>query len=189
MEKLKKGPKRKLAGVRKDAQNNRRVLILAALHLFKTQGPGISLTDVAKEAQMSRMTCYRNFPDKQALISAVFSYNLDQLALYATSLKNEEDAFFKLLDAVVDQHIDYNLLLPYMEATQSTQASAQVIATFKDAIVQAKKAKQLRKDFTGNDLILLLLMMGGAISHYALTQDKQQTKRALLLLLEGIKLK
>lgn len=172
---------------RKDAQQNKQTLIQTALELFKTQGPEVSLTDIAKAAQVSRMTCYRNFPDKQALIAAVFQHNLDQLASYAQQLKDEDQAFFKLLHSVVELQMDYSLLLPHMKEEQNREASQFLFSIFSDSVTQAKEANQLRPDFTlEEDLILVLMMMGGAIAAFTATQDKQQAQRALTLLVQGL---
>ncbi len=173
--------------LRKDAKENKRALIQAALKLFKTEGPDVTLSEIAKIAKVSRMTCYRNFPDKKAIIEAVFNHNLDKLADYALLLKNDAQAFFKLLYAVLELRIDYNLLLPYMSEEQSIEATKRLFEIFKNPIGKAKKTKQLRHDFSiKEDLILVIVMLGGAISHVSLNSNKIEVNRAIQFILKGI---
>lgn len=57
-------------GGRRDGRRNREALLAAARRLFGT-GPGVSMTDVAREAGLTRATAYRHFPDKDALLDAL----------------------------------------------------------------------------------------------------------------------
>jgi AcrR family transcriptional regulator len=56
----------------------RRRIVDAAIHLHRTVGPaGASITAIAKEAGVSRLTVYRHFPDEISLLQACTStYNV-----------------------------------------------------------------------------------------------------------------
>jgi len=55
---------------RRDGRRNREALLEAAHRLFGT-GPGVSMSDVAREAGLTRATAYRHFADKDALLDAL----------------------------------------------------------------------------------------------------------------------
>ncbi|WP_189214945.1 MULTISPECIES: TetR/AcrR family transcriptional regulator [Streptomyces] len=68
-------PRRKRA----DARRNRERLLLAARAAFAARGTEASLEDVAKRAGVGIGTLYRHFPNRQALLSAVFADAAEQL--------------------------------------------------------------------------------------------------------------
>lgn len=82
---------------RADSIQNKEAILKTAMRLFRTRGIDISLTEIAKETNVSRMTFYRHFPDKNAIVLAVFQYNLNELNKYAQKLQDNDDAFYFLL--------------------------------------------------------------------------------------------
>ena len=57
-------------GLRADAERNRRRILVAAEELFRKQGAGVSLDEVAKRAKVGIGTLYRRFPTREALLAA-----------------------------------------------------------------------------------------------------------------------
>mgnify|MGYP000113612433 CR=1 FL=1 len=60
-------------GLRKDAERNRQRIIEAARELFAVRGLEATLNDVAHHANVGVGTVYRRFPDKEALVEALFT--------------------------------------------------------------------------------------------------------------------
>jgi AcrR family transcriptional regulator len=58
--------------LRKDAERNRRLILGAAKTVFAQRGLDASLDDVAKEAGLGVGTVYRRFPNRDALIDAMY---------------------------------------------------------------------------------------------------------------------
>jgi AcrR family transcriptional regulator len=58
--------------MRADARRNRDALLVAAAALFAEQGPDVALELVAARAGVGIGTLYRNFPDREALVEAVY---------------------------------------------------------------------------------------------------------------------
>lgn len=58
------------AGLRADAERNRQRILIAAEALFLQRGAGVSLEEVAKQAQVGIGTLYRRFPTREALLAA-----------------------------------------------------------------------------------------------------------------------
>lgn len=173
--------------IRKDASANRQALIMSARKLFARKGPEVPLTEIAKAANVSRATFYRNFPDRSALITAVFHYNLDLLEQYAHKVENQDDAFFKLMEAVMWQQVEFHMLIPYLSEDDG-QMNQRLCEIFAEPVQQTKKSGQLRKDFnTQQDLSMLIMMVGGALLSAPDQKDKPKAQRAMQFLLEGLR--
>jgi AcrR family transcriptional regulator len=71
---------------RADASRNRERLLEAASAAFARDGVQASLERIAKDAGVGVGTLYRHFPNRDALMEAVFRHNLDQLIADADDL-------------------------------------------------------------------------------------------------------
>lgn len=175
---------------RSDAIQNKTDIIKTAIRLFRKQGLEVSLTEIAKEVGISRMTFYRHFPDKKAIVAAIFHHNLDRLATYANRQGEDDQNFFKLLQTVLRQRVEYNLYIPYIDRNEGISTSDKLFQIFEKPIERAKASGLIRKDFNGrSDLLLLIMMMGGAASHYNIPSSNHTTDRTIQLIMEGIIMK
>jgi AcrR family transcriptional regulator len=66
--------------LRADAERNRRRILEAAADVFAERGLGVSLDDIAVAAGVGVGTVYRRFPDKDALIDALFEDKIGEVA-------------------------------------------------------------------------------------------------------------
>src|SRR5215468_12232436 len=66
--------------LRRDAERNRQLILRAASEVFTSRGLQASLDDVAQHAGVGVGTVYRRFPDKEALVEALFEERLDTMA-------------------------------------------------------------------------------------------------------------
>lgn len=175
--------------IRTDAEANRTALVLAARRMFEVQGPEVSLAEIAKKARVSRPTLYRNFKDKGALVAAVFAYNIDILEKYAQKLGDKEDAFFKILEMTAHQQAKFQSLILYFTDDENLLIQ-RLIHIFGKPVEAAKEAGSLRQDFDiQKDLLLLISMLGVSLISVEVPERKARAKRAMQLLLEGIKTK
>lgn len=173
---------------RMDSIQNKKVLISTARKLFKNKGLEVPLIEIAKSAGVTRMTFYRHFPNRNAIVEAVFDLNIERLAAFAQKLENSENCFFRLLNIVLRQRVEYNLYLPYISEAKGEIYVEQLIKIFAEPIKKAKKLGMLRNDFDGSrDLILLILMMGGAVGYSNVPGGNPTTKRVMNFIIEGIK--
>lgn len=178
---------RKPSHIRSDASANRKSIVLAARKLFAAKGPEVPLTEITKEAGVSRATLYRNFPDRVSIIMEVFQYNLNVLEAYSQKIEKQRDRFFKLMEVIIDQQAKYQSLASSM-GPMGAQLQGRVFQIFAKPIEEAKKSGSLRKDFVmERDLILLLMMLGGALLMPDGTDKADRMKRALTFVKEGIK--
>ena len=72
--------------VRADAERNRGLLLATAKAAFADKGSGASMDEIARTAGVGAGTLYRHFPNRDALIEAVYLNETQQLAQAATEL-------------------------------------------------------------------------------------------------------
>src|ERR1700734_1395336 len=65
--------------LRRDAEQNRQRILRGAAEVFTTRGLQASLDDVARQAGVGVGTVYRRFPDKEALVEALFEERIAEL--------------------------------------------------------------------------------------------------------------
>ncbi|GAA1502564.1 TetR/AcrR family transcriptional regulator [Sphaerisporangium rubeum] len=65
--------------LRADARRNRDRLLEAAVRAFSTDGPGVTLDAIAKDAGVGIGTLYRHYPTREALIEAAYRNELARL--------------------------------------------------------------------------------------------------------------
>ena len=89
--------------LRADAERNRRRILEAAADVFAERGLGVSLDDIAAAAGVGVGTVYRRFPDKDALIDALFEDKIGEVvhaARRALELDDPWDSFETVVRAV-----------------------------------------------------------------------------------------
>lgn len=171
-----------------DSVQNKKTLVSTARKLFKEKGLEVPLMEIAKAAGVSRMTFYRHFPNRNAIIEAVFDLNLEDIAENTKKAENNDNCFFKLLNIVLKQRVEYNLYLPYISESKGEIHLEQLIEIFTEPIKQAKQSGLLRNDFDGRkDLLLLIMMMGGAVGYSNVPGGNPTTERIMDFIIEGIK--
>lgn len=74
---------------RSDAQRNRDNIVQIAKLAFTESGAGASLDEIAKRAGVGPGTLYRHFPSREDLLGAVYSAEVDKLALAAAQLSHD----------------------------------------------------------------------------------------------------
>lgn len=84
----------KLAGsglLRRDAEANRRRILLAAADAFAEHGLEVPVDEIARRAGVGMGTLYRRFPTKAALVEAIFEEHLERLAALAEEALRDDD--------------------------------------------------------------------------------------------------
>src|SRR4029077_8649104 len=71
---------------RADAERNRVRLLETAKAAFAEKGSGASLDEIARIAGVGAGTLYRHFPTRDALVTAVYRNETEQLVVAATRL-------------------------------------------------------------------------------------------------------
>src|SRR5215471_10362258 len=75
---------------RPDARRNYDKVVAAAREAFAERGASTSLEEIARRAEVGIGTLYRNFPNRQALLEAVYAGEVENLAKSAARFEELE---------------------------------------------------------------------------------------------------
>jgi AcrR family transcriptional regulator len=150
--------------LRRDAQRNRELLVAAAREVFGSQGLDASLEEIARQAGVAIGTLYNRFPTRVSLIEAAFVGSLEQSSKYAEQAAAFDDAWdgfaFFLERACEMQAADRGFTevcsRDFPDAPVLTAAKTLGAATMAKVICRAQESGQLRADFRGADLAIVL---------------------------------
>ena len=105
----------RMARHRADAQQNRTQLLDAAEAAFVEMGLNAPLDLIAQRAGVARITLFRNFADRQALIMALLQRGLQEVEAEATRVADQDDGFLILLRFVADRITLRSPLIDYWQ--------------------------------------------------------------------------
>lgn len=124
---------------RADAQRNRERLMEAAKACFTEAGADASLEEVARRAGVGIGTLYRHFPNREAILEAVYRRELQQLADAATRLLNSSqprEALHEWMRLFVDYIAAKKVIAPAL-GTAAAGGVSQIYATSGVRITEA----------------------------------------------------
>jgi AcrR family transcriptional regulator len=158
--------------VRADVERNRGRIVQAARRLFATEGLGVSMASVAREAGVGKATLSRHFATREDLINAVFLDRMDAyLALTARALADPDpwSAFTHYVESVcamqaADRGFAAVLSMTFPAAEELEARRAEAYQGFVELIARAKRTGHLQADFTSEDLVVLLMANAGVIA-------------------------
>lgn len=144
--------------MRADALRRRNALIDAAIELFRTQGPEVTLDRVAERAGVGIATLYRNFADKDALAIAC----AERMGI--AFLERQQDINHRLEDA--DAAAAQALVHDYAQALLDIGAATLVPVFIPEQLsaLDPTLLPELEKLIVGGDLFIARGQAAGAIS-------------------------
>jgi AcrR family transcriptional regulator len=180
--------------LRKDAERNRQRILRAAGEVFADRGLAVTLDEIARRAGVGVGTVYRRYPNKDALIDALFEERLDALAALAEAGLADPDpwhGFVSFLEHAFElQAADRGLKELVCGTAHGRDRVADARARLKplgDALVaRAQAAGQLRADAAGPDLPLIHLMIG-AILDASGSVRPELWRRFLAVVVDGLR--
>lgn len=154
---------------RRDARQNRDKILRTARQVFSEQGLDAPMTTVARSAGLAPATLYRHFPSRAALTTAVFSSDLQSCAALLKTALDDPDPRHGLVTvlaeiakqqvqqpAFADAFLGRAPSLPEFEALR--RETEHLLG---DLVERAKAEGSLRKDFTVNDVFIVLFANRG----------------------------
>jgi AcrR family transcriptional regulator len=148
--------------MRADARQNYQRLVMAAGVAFSEHGPAVSLEDVAKSAGVGIGTLYRHFPNRQALLEAVYREQVQVLCGRAGELlaaKSPEDALITWLRAVLTNNLSKRGLKETLMAGEIsdsiTECKLQMHRSGQALLGRAQAAGMVRPELEISDLLRL----------------------------------
>jgi AcrR family transcriptional regulator len=148
--------------VRSDAVRNRERVLEAARSVFAERGLDACVDEVATRAGVGKATVYRSFPTKDHLVAAIAVQRMRWLQERAEAVA-ERDAGFagleRLLVAAAEAHAGDRVLAAAMAATpeipELAEARAAVRAALQRVLDGARRAGEVRRDATADDIRVL----------------------------------
>ncbi|WP_328351274.1 TetR/AcrR family transcriptional regulator [Streptomyces sp. NBC_00445] len=158
--------------LRVDAERNRDRILAAARRLYATEGLGVSMASVAREAGVGKATLSRRFADREELITAVFADRMDAYAEAVTEALADSDpwrGFIGYIEAVcamqaADRGFADVLTMTFPAAKALEARRTEAYNGFVELIGRAQATGCLRDDFTSQDLVVLLMANAGVVA-------------------------
>lgn len=180
--------------MRADARRNYERLLAEARTAFTEHGTDASLEDIARRAGVGIGTLYRHFPNRTALMSAVFQGELDGLLARSRELLASPEpcrALVAWLRAIVTHASTYRGLSRALMAAQTDKASAlsRCSLPLRDAgsmlLARAQQAGAVRGGVDIADLMQLTNAISLAVEQSP--DDPELADRLLMLTLTGLR--
>jgi AcrR family transcriptional regulator len=156
--------------MRRDAARNRERLLAAARQVFAERGPDVPLEEVARVAEVSRTTLYRNFATREELALTVYEDNVIQIEERAAGLTGKPDGVVELLDFVVDMLQGYRNLAPVISGAiigVLTGLATRTEAAFTPLVERGREAGIMHPDADVADVMLAIGMAEAGLARNA----------------------
>jgi AcrR family transcriptional regulator len=179
---------------RADARRNYDKLIAAAAAAFAEHGADdVSLEEIARRAGVGIGTLYRHFPNRQALLEAVYKEQVDALEVLAAKLLTAESAGDALAEWIrgfaafgrTKRSLSGALVSTIGKDSELLSTSTKLLRDCSQAILErAQRAGAARADVTSGDILRLThgLIMATSTS----PPDPDQDDRMLSLVIAGL---
>jgi AcrR family transcriptional regulator len=157
--------------LRRDAERNRQLILDAAQAVFSEQGLNALIEDVARRAGVGVATLHRRFPTRGELIACAFASKMQDYADATEQALGYEDPWEgfswyveRLCQMRADDHGFTDVLtMTFPMSPQFQETRDRVFLRFA-LLVKHAKAGRLRKDFSTEDLPLVLMANAGVIN-------------------------
>jgi len=186
--------------LRRDAERNRQLILGAAKVVFAQRGLDAPLDEIAKEAGLGVGTVYRRFPNRDALIEALFDDTLDfmqrvidasvakprawdGLAHFMTEMLEKQGRDKGLRDAMIARE---KRLTECGDKAKSDLIRDMVEPAIYDMVDRAQAEGDLRADVTATD-VAVLMIAGVGIVEFTTLVDPDSWRRQLSIILDGLR--
>ena len=175
---------------RADARRNYEKVLAAAREAFAEGGESTSLEEIARRAGVGIGTLYRNFPNRQALIEALYVNEVEEVCRSAAELENADP--WEALNGWIERLMAYLAtkralaaeLLNYLDhdAPLFQESRAALYAAGEPLLKRAQDAGVVRGDVEVPELMHLVIGIGKIPA-----SDPEQTEHILRIALDGLR--
>src|SRR3954453_4004688 len=176
---------------RADARRNYDKVLAAAREAFAEGGESTALEEIARRAGVGIGTLYRHFPNRQALLEALYFGEVEDVCRSAAELKGAEDPW-EALNAWLERFVAYlatkraladELLKPMDIGAPVFQTSRESLyAAGAPLLERAQDAGVVRRDVAIADVIQMVMSIAKLPS-----PDPAQTQHILRVALDGLR--
>ena len=180
--------------LRRDAERNRQRILAAAAQVFTDRGLDATLDDVARAAGVGVGTVYRRFPDKEALIAALFRARIDNLVTVAEAACGAADpwqavvSYLEYAAAAMagDTGLRQLMMFGTYDRDQVCYASDRMRPVITRLVQRAQASGDLRGDFEATDVKMIAFMLA-SLAEYAAAVTPDVWRRYLAMLIDGLR--
>ena len=185
--------------LRRDAERNRQLILDTAKAVFAQRGLDASLDEVAHAAGLGVGTVYRRFPNRDALIDALFDdmlRSIEHIVAESVALPRAWDGLIHFMSSMLESQGRDKALRDLMLSRQKyldlcEQDKEEVVReTVEPALYalidQAKAQGDLRPDVVPTDVGVLLISAVGVVDFTA-PADPDVWRRHFTILLDGLR--
>lgn len=176
---------------RKDVLRNRALLLESADALIREHGMDLSLNAVAHHAGVGVGTVYRHFPDRAALIQAMFEQRVDLVEGVLKAHLADIDPIaglravvFEICDMQTADRGVWELMSSGNEDTHRQVVESRLQPHIEQLAARANALGRLRLDFQTNDLAVIF-WTGGALNAYLERVAPGAWRRYIQLMFDG----
>lgn len=174
---------------RSDARRNRERLLQAATAAFTAQGAAVSLESIARDAGVGIGTLYRHFPNREALVEAIYRAELAEVAAAAghllerhppkTALRRWMDRYASFVAAKRGMAESLQAIFD-SGALAPSQTRDSIVGAVESLLRAGADDASLRADVQADDVVSSL------IGIFLVSGSPEQTGRMLDLLVAGV---
>lgn len=186
-------PKAEAGGrpLRRDAERNRQLIIASAKAAFAERGLQVTLDDVAARAGLGVGTVYRKFPNRAALIGALFEDRITEVEALVDRTAGSDgpagDALTELITGLAVLHAEDRglrevLLADERAGDQFTTTLRRLRPKLRQVLDRARADGSLRADLGVDDLPVLMAMISAAADRAG-----PDWRRYLELIMDGLR--
>lgn len=184
--------------LRSDARRNRDQILRAAKDIFAARGLTVPMEEIAREAEVGVGTLYRRFPDREALIRAVFRDNVRTIAEDVRAALDEEPTAWDALVRIVHQSAQLRLSMrlhahrtevaALVRDDEETERYRRAAFDMLDEVVRrAQDEGSLRADVGLGDLAVLFVSVVHETHDLAPDAARLAPGRVLGIMLDGLR--
>ena len=175
---------------RADARRNHAKVLAAAREAFAAGGEATSLEEIARRAGVGIGTVYRHFPNRQALLEALYLDEVEEVCRSADALDGADsweelnEWFERFIAYLATKRALAHELLNYMDvdAPLFQTCRASLFAAGEPLLKRAQATGSVRPDVTFGEV--MQMVMGIAKIP---TTDRAQTEHILRIALDGLR--
>jgi AcrR family transcriptional regulator len=176
--------------LRADARRNLERILEAARAAFAERGLEVGVEEIARRAGVGIGTLYRHFPNRQALLEALYVDEVDEICRTAAELEEADpwDAltawFQRFIGYIATKQALAAELLNYVERDAEVfKASRAALYSAGGPLLQrAQEAGVVREDVQLGDVIQMVIAIAKIPA-----ADPEQTERMLQIALDGLR--
>ena len=175
---------------RADARRNYEKILEAARDAFAEGGESTALEEIARRAGVGIGTLYRNFPNRQALLEALYVNEVEEVCRSAAGLESDDpwgalnEWFERLMGYLATKRALAAELLNYLDkdAPLFQNCRASLFAAGEPLLLRAQEAGVVRGDVEFSDVMHMVIGIGKIP-----TSDPDQVNHILRIALDGLR--